>query len=76
MRKTIHSVKKLEKRYLTVAETTKYLGFGTRNTQQAWRDSGQLPYYNIGRMIVYDVADIDAFVKKHRVYPISYYNKN
>lgn len=62
-----HRVKDVEKRWLTVAEAEKYLGFGTRNTQQEWRDSGLLPYCIVGRVILYDIADLDNFVMKHKV---------
>ena len=66
--KVIYSTVKLEKRWLTVAEAERYLGFGNRDTQQEWRDSGQLPYSLVGRMIIYDVADLDRFINKHKVY--------
>jgi len=69
MTKVRHNVKNVDKRWLTVSEAQAYLGFGTRNTQQEWRDSGQLPYCCIGRMIVYDVSDLDAFVQRHRINP-------
>lgn len=56
----------VEKRWLTVEELEEYLGFGNMDTQREWRDSGLLPYYRLGRVIVYDKNDIDDFVKKHK----------
>lgn len=57
----------LEKRWLTVHEAERYIGFGSRDKQQEWRDSGMLPYYLIGRQIVYDKSDLDRFIQKHKV---------
>lgn len=56
----------VEKRWLTVEELEVYLGFGNMATQRDWRDSGLLPYYRLGRVIVYDKNEIDDFVKKHK----------
>lgn len=56
----------IEKRWLTVGELEEYLGFGNMATQRDWRDSGLLPYYRLGRVIVYDKNEIDDFVKKHK----------
>lgn len=56
----------VEKRWLTVGELETYLGFGNMATQREWRDSGFLPYYRIGKVIVYDKNEIDDFVKKHK----------
>mgnify|MGYP003623268820 CR=1 FL=1 len=56
----------LEKRWLTVAEAEKYLGFGNRATQQEWRDSGKLRYCQVERTIVYDKKDLDEFILKHK----------
>lgn len=52
--------------WLSVKEVTDYLGFGNRATQQEWRDSGMLPYYRIGKQILYKKNDIDDFVEKHK----------
>ena len=57
---------KIDKIWLSVKEVTDYLGFGNRATQQEWRDSGQLPYYRIGKQILYKKNDIDDFVEKHK----------
>lgn len=57
----------LEKRWMTIEEAQRYLGFGNRDTQQEWRDTGQLPYHVVGRTIIYDKSDVDAFVARHKV---------
>lgn len=57
----------LEKIWLSSQQLTEYLGFGNRATQQEWRDSGLLPYYKVGKNIVYKKSDVDDFIEKHRV---------
>ena len=56
----------VEKRWLTVEELEVYLGFANMATQRDWRNNGLLPYYRLGRVIVYDKNEIDDFVKKHK----------
>lgn len=56
-----------ERLYLTIAALTEYLGFGNSDTQREWRDNGELPFYMIGRQILYRKSDVDAFVEKHRI---------
>ena len=46
---------------------TEYLGFGNGDTQKEWRDNGELPFYQLGRKILYRKDDVDAFVEKHRI---------
>ena len=57
---------KIEKIWLSVKEVELYLGYGNKATQQKWRDSGMLPYYRIGKQILYKKNDIDDFVEKHK----------
>ena len=49
-------------------EAAEYLGI-TPGTLNKWASVGRpwVPYYRIGRKAVYDVADLDAFMKKHLV---------
>ena len=60
----------LEKIWITIPQLTEYLGFANRATQQEWRESGALPYYRIGKNIVYKKSDVDEFIEKHRQYSI------
>lgn len=60
----------VEKIWLTIPQLTEYLGFANGATQQEWRDSGILPYYRIGKNIVYKKQDIDEFVEKHKQFNI------
>lgn len=56
----------VEKIWLTIPQLTEYLGFANRATQQEWRESGALPYYRIGKNIVYKKSEIDEFVERHK----------
>lgn len=68
--RTMAKVMEVERVYLTVAETQRYLGFAGVDTQREWRDSGQIPYYMVGRIICYRKADIDKFMERHRITPV------
>lgn len=60
----------IEKIWLTISQLAEYLGFANRATQQEWRESGELPYYRVGKNIVYKKSDIDEFIEKHKQYNI------
>lgn len=60
----------VEKIWLTIPQLTEYLGFANRATQQEWRESGELPYYRIGKNIVYKKSEVDEFVEKHKQFSI------
>lgn len=60
----------VEKIWLTIPQLTEYLGFANRATQQEWRESGALPYYRIGKNIVYKKSEVDEFVEKYKQYSI------
>jgi hypothetical protein len=63
-------VVEVESPYLTVAELQKYLGVGTRNVQQRWRETRQIPFFIIAGKILYRKSDIDKFVERHRITPL------
>ena len=56
----------IEKIWLTVADLQKYLGFANEATQREWREKGSLPYYTVGRVILYRKDEIDDFVRRHK----------
>lgn len=56
----------IEKIWLTVTELQEYLGFANEAKQREWRERGLIPFYTIGRIILYRKDEIDDFVKKHR----------
>ena len=53
---------------LSRADAAKYLSLSP-NTLARWAVDGtyQLPYYRLGNRTVYDVADLDALLARHRV---------
>lgn len=67
MSKTVIAKVTCDRVYMTVAILKEYLGFANEDTQKEWRDAGVLPFYQIGRMILYKRSDVDAFVEKHRI---------
>jgi len=54
------------RKYLRAAEAATYLGVA-RQTLARWRWEGvALPFSKAGRAVVYAVADLDAFLARHR----------
>ncbi len=52
---------------LNTPEAAKYLGLRP-GTLEIWRSLGKGPrYLKIGRRVVYELADIDAYAKAHAV---------
>lgn len=54
------------KKWLNLQEAIAYLGFGSKGLFQEWRETGKLPYYKVGKMIVYKRKDIDDFIQTHK----------
>lgn len=60
---------KSSKRFYPNDEAADYLGV-SRVTLPAWRGRGMGPAFSrMGRRIVYDIADLEAFAKANRVEP-------
>ena len=55
-------------RRLSRREAAAHLGLSP-NTLARWAVDGthQLPYYRLGNRTVYDVADLDALLSRHRI---------
>ncbi len=69
--RTYAKVRDLEPMYLSVSETQRYLGgIGSRNVQQRWRETRQIPFYIVAGKILYRKTDIDKFVERHRITPL------
>ncbi|WP_146908820.1 helix-turn-helix transcriptional regulator [Arenimonas daejeonensis] len=57
-------------RRLSEREAAAYLGVGSERTLQDWRHRKIGPVYSkLGRRVVYDLADLDAFLAAGRVEP-------
>jgi len=59
------------KKWLSLSEAIAYLGYGSKDTFQKWREGivdsrgkiKQLRYYKTGKNIIYRRIDIDAFLE-------------
>lgn len=56
-----------EKVWLTNHELEAYLGFGSYDLFQRWRDTSLLPYYQVGKNILYKRKDIDTFIESFKI---------
>jgi excisionase family DNA binding protein len=58
----------MQKRRLSNNEAAEFLGVNSR-TLTNWRhlDNRELAYYKVGRRVVYDVADLMAYLAARRV---------
>ncbi len=54
------------KKWLNLQEAILYLGYGSKNTFQMWRERGEIAYYKPGNTILYKRTDLDRFVERHR----------
>lgn len=60
----------LTPRRISEREAARYLGVKNERTLQDWRHRRVGPSYaKLGRRVVYDVADLDAFLAANRVEP-------
>jgi excisionase family DNA binding protein len=66
MKGTITTVTAAPKRWLTNKEAEKYLGCKSTYLTNL-RATGQLHFYKVGGLVLYDVADIDKLVIKNKV---------
>jgi excisionase family DNA binding protein len=51
---------------LTVPAAARLLGL-SRHTVRAWLRDRRLPFYRVGRRVVINRADVEAFLLRHRV---------
>ena len=54
---------------LTPDQAARYLGLESAGTLAVWRCTKRypLPYVKIGRKVVYDIRDLDAFIESRKV---------
>ena len=53
-----------ESPYMTAGEATAYLRLGSRRALQRLIDDWALPYHRRGRILLFDVREIDAWVHR------------
>lgn len=56
-----------DKKWLTLSELQSYLGFGTYEYFKKLRDSGELPYYQVGKMVMFQRSEIDNWIQSKKV---------
>ncbi len=55
-----------KRRRLNAIEAAEYIGAKPR-TVKHWRQMRMIPFYRIANTVVFDVADLDNFLQRHRV---------
>lgn len=55
-----------EHRYLTKAQAQTYTGLSERTLDYA-RERGELPFFRVGKRVLFKRSEIDAWLEKHRV---------
>lgn len=60
----------MEKRYIGPKEMAEYLGFKI-DTIYDWVYRKKIPYYKIGRLVRFDLREIDKWTKDKRVKEIA-----
>ena len=56
----------MEKRYLGIEETAEYLGL-SKGTLYVWACQRRIPYLKIGKLLKFDIIEIQAWLKDKRV---------
>ena len=55
----------INKRYLSISELSQYLGVSI-NTLYSWNSRGGIPHIKLGRLVKYDIKDIDEWMYKKK----------
>ena len=61
--------KAMEKRFLGITELSEYLGI-TTGTLYGWTCGKRIPYLKVGRLVKFDLKEIDIWLKERRVEPM------
>jgi len=64
------SIGYMEKRFLGIEEASEYLGL-TKGTLYGWVCHKKIPYLKIGRLVKFDLREIEPWLKDKRVKEIS-----
>jgi excisionase family DNA binding protein len=59
----------MEKRFLSPKELSEYIGLAEQ-TIYHWVYEKKIPYHKIGRLIKFDIKEIDEFIAKLKVKPL------
>ena len=56
----------LEKRFIGIKECSEYLGI-PKGTLYSWTFSRKIPYIKMGKLVKFDLQELDGWIKKRRV---------
>ena len=56
----------IEKRYLGMAECSEYIGI-TKGTLYSWVSHKRIPYIKIGKLVKFDLKEIEPWIKERRI---------
>ena len=56
----------LEKRFIGIKECASYLGISI-NTLRSWVFMRKIPYIKMGRLVKFDLQELEAWIKKNKV---------
>ena len=56
----------MEKRFLGINELSEYLGI-TKGTLYVWTCHKRIPYLKVGRLVKFDLREIETWLNKKRV---------
>jgi excisionase family DNA binding protein len=59
----------LQRKYLTVKEVSQYIGVAT-DTIYTMVNQRRIPYVKVGRLVKFDQAALDAWLKQNTVMPM------
>ena len=59
------------RRFLNTADAADYIN-RNRSTLDKWRSARiVLPFFRDGTKVMYDIQDLDAYIERHKIIPIS-----
>ena len=56
----------MERRYISITEASQYLGL-TKGTLYVWACQKRIPYLKIGKLLKFDIIEIEQWLKDKRV---------
>ena len=56
----------MEKRFIGIQELSEYLGI-TKGTLYSWTFQKRIPYLKVGRLVKFDLQEIEIWLKERRV---------
>lgn len=60
----------MERRFIGIEDLSKYLGL-TKGTLYVWVCQRRIPYLKIGKLLKFDIIEIDQWLKEKRIKELS-----